>query len=160
MGRATILLACVCLLVASGMPTATGQSNPGNIAKELIGLTKAQWASDMAGDVSDGSQILHNECTMFVQAFPNRLDGKDLIYKFRNAEASGSDKMVLAEMANEKVQVYGDTAVLTYNFVGMSKNKDGVVTPIRSKSTRVYVNEGGRWLLVHANFAPVEMPEL
>ena len=160
MGRATILLACVCLLVASGMPTATGQSNPGNIAKELIGLTKAQWTSDMAGDTSDGSQILHADCTMFVPTFPYRLDGKDIIYKFRNAEASGSDKLVMAEMSNEKVQVFGDTAVLTYNFVGMSKSKDGVVKPIRSKSTRVYVKEDGRWLLVHANFAPVGTPEL
>ena len=52
--------------------------------------------------------------------------------------------------------MYGDVAVLTYNFVGISKDKDGVMDNILAKSTRVYVNQDGQWMLVHANFAPVE----
>ena len=38
------------------------------------------------------------------------------------------------------------------------KNKDGKVTPAMAKSTRVYVKQGGQWMLVHANFAPVTAP--
>jgi hypothetical protein len=37
----------------------------------------------------------------------------------------------------------------------MTKDKDGVVEPALAKSTRVYVKQGGTWMLVHANFAPV-----
>jgi hypothetical protein len=46
--------------------------------------------------------------------------------------------------------------VLTYNFVGVSADKDGATENILAKSTRVYVNMDGNWMLVHANFAPVE----
>jgi len=61
-------------------------------------------------------------------------------------------------MANPKVQVYGDTAILSYNFVGLNKDKDGKITPSSAKSSRVYIKMNGKWMLVHANFAPVVMP--
>ena len=32
-------------------------------------------------------------------------------------------------MANAKVQVYGDVAILSYNYVGSTKNKDGEIEP-------------------------------
>ena len=36
---------------------------------------------------------------------------------------------------------------------------DGKVEPARAKSTRVYVRQNGKWMLVHANFAPVPGPQ-
>ena len=158
MSRAVTMVSVACIGILLSLTMAAGQGRSGDVAKELIGITKGEWAAAMAKDISDATQILHDECTMFVPDFPNRLDGKDAIYKFRNAQASGSGSMVMAEMANEKVQVYGDTAVLSYNFMGMRKDGEGKVEAFRQKSTRVYVKEGGKWLLVHANFAPVEAP--
>ena len=64
----------------------------------------------------------------------------------------------MAEMANEKVQVYGEVAILSYNYMGLDKDATGTVEPTRAKSTRVYVKKGHQWLLVHANFAPAEAP--
>ena len=52
-------------------------------------------------------------------------------------------------------EVYRDVAVLSYNFVGMARDKDGKIEPITAKSSRVYAKERGKWMLVHANFAPV-----
>ncbi len=63
-------------------------------------------------------------------------------------------ELVMAEMVNPKVQVHGDTAILTYNYVGMNL-VDGEASPDLAKSTRVYVKNGHGWKLVHANFAPV-----
>jgi hypothetical protein len=40
-------------------------------------------------------------------------------------------------MLNPKVQVYGNVAILSYNYMGMTKDKDGKTTPNRAKSTRV-----------------------
>jgi ketosteroid isomerase-like protein len=60
-------------------------------------------------------------------------------------------------MQNGRVQVYGDTAILTYNFTGLRRGADNKVVPALAKSTRVYVKEGGQWKLVHANFAPVAL---
>jgi hypothetical protein len=38
--------------------------------------------------------------------------------------------------------------------VGVVRDKDGKVSPNTAKSTRVYSKVGGKWMLVHANFAP------
>ena len=67
-------------------------------------------------------------------------------------------KPIFSDMQNPKVQVYGDTAILTYNFAGLTQNAQGVVRPTTAKSTRVYVRRDGRWMLVHANFAPLIPP--
>jgi ketosteroid isomerase-like protein len=61
-------------------------------------------------------------------------------------------------MVNPKVQVYGNVAILSYNFVGVAQNKDGENTPTRAKSTRVYVRQGNDWALVHANFGADPVP--
>ncbi len=158
MNRAVTMVSGMCLGILLCLTMAAGQERFSDVAKELIGITKSQWSAGMAKNTSDAMKMVHDECTMFVPDFPNRLDGKEVIYKFRDAEASGSGSLVLAEMANEKVQVFGTTAILTYNFMGMRKDTDGKVKPFRAKSTRVYVNEGRKWLLVHANFAPAEAP--
>src|SRR2546428_12449991 len=68
-------------------------------------------------------------------------------------------KLVAAEMANPKVQVYGDVAILSYNFAGVTKDKDGKIENPRAKSTRGYVKQGGQWRLVHANFGADPLPK-
>jgi len=74
--------------------------------------------------------------------------------------AGSSVRTVAAEMANPKVQVYnGDVAILSYNYVGLSKDKDGKTEPSRAKSTRVYVKQNGKWMLVHANFGADPVPK-
>jgi hypothetical protein len=65
-------------------------------------------------------------------------------------QAGASSGQVAAEMLNP-VQVYGDVAVLSYNFIGMYKDKDVKIETTR-KSTRVYMKKDGQWWLVHANF--------
>ena len=65
---------------------------------------------------------------------------------------------MFSDMQNPHVQVYGDTAILTYNFAGMNRGADGKNNVATAKSTRVYVEDGGKWWLVHANFAPVRGP--
>ena len=118
---------------------------------ELIALAEIEKAP-----VAVAMQNVADDYTEFNAEAPTRLDGKSLVMRLSEAGRSGSGSLVAAEMTNEKVQVYGDVAVLTYNFIGMSKDKDGVTDSILAKSTRVYVNQDGQWMLVHANFASVE----
>ncbi len=145
------ILACLALF---NLP-ALAQTNS-QIAAEVIAITKAQWAAEMAKEpTATAMQNVADEYTEFNADTPTRVDGKDLNMRLADAFAGGVGSLVAAEMANEKVQVYGDVAILTYNFVGMTKDKDGVVAPALAKSTRVYVNKDGQWMLVHANFAAV-----
>jgi ketosteroid isomerase-like protein len=113
---------------------------------------KAQWTASDAGNTAEYMKSVADEYTEFNGAYATRLDGKALSTKVSEANDQASVKTVVSEMANAKVQVYGDVAILSYNFIGVTKDKDGKTQPTRAKSTRVYAKQGGKWMLVHANF--------
>lgn len=125
------------------------------VAAEVMALARASWAAETAGK-SPAEQMVDTaeDYTEFNPDYPARIDGKALNLRMWEAQSSGGSKSLVGEMVNPKVQVYGDTAVLTYNYVGVDRDKDGKVSPSAAKSTRVYSKIGGRWMLVHANFAP------
>jgi ketosteroid isomerase-like protein len=125
------------------------------VADQVIAVTKAQWAAEMRKDVDAAMKNVADDYTEFNPDYPTRLDGKAMNVRLSEAFNSGSGDTVAAEMANPKVQVYGDVAILTYNYIGAAKNKDGEIESVKAKSTRVYVKQDGQWMLVHANFAPV-----
>jgi ketosteroid isomerase-like protein len=158
------ILSSLGILVASSLPVlAQAASKPAvsakQVADEVIAVTKAQWAAEMKKDIAGWGKNVADDCTVFEGAYPTRLDGKSLMQRVQEGNAGSSDTIVTAEMANEKVQVYGDVAILSYNYIGASKNKDGTTSPQLAKSTRVYIKQGGQWMLVHANFAPVTAPD-
>ncbi len=125
------------------------------VAEEVIAITKASWAAEIREDAAAWMKNVADEYTEFNPAYPTRLDGKAIATRWIETLVSGSGGLVMAEMANEKVQVYGDVAILSYNYIGATKDKDGKIEPALAKSTRVYVKQDGQWMLVHANFAPV-----
>ncbi|WP_294124260.1 nuclear transport factor 2 family protein [Sphingomonas sp.] len=128
------------------------------VAAEVIALTRAQWASDMAGQpAAQQMASVADDYTEFNADYPTRIDGKAMATRI--TEITPYEKTVFADMQNAKVQVYGDTAILTYNYAGITRGADGKTEPNLAKSTRVYVREGGHWMLVHANFAPVRGPD-
>jgi ketosteroid isomerase-like protein len=144
----------VCLVLALGVIATEAASE--DVADEIISITKAQWAAEMKKDSSTAMKNIASDYTEFNFTYPTRLDGKELNQRLAEAQVAASGDLIAAEMANEKVQVYGDTAILTYNFIGAVKEKDGTVEPLHAKSTRVYIRENNRWMLVHANFAAVD----
>ena len=125
------------------------------VAAEVMALARAQWAAEAAGK-SPAEQMVDtaDDYTEFNQDYPARIDGKALNLRMWEALSSDGSKSLVGEMINPKVQVYGDTAILTYNYAGVERDKDGKVTSSAAKSTRVYSKIGGKWMLVHANFAP------
>jgi ketosteroid isomerase-like protein len=125
------------------------------VAAEIMAMARAQWAAEIAGkSAADQMANAADDYTEFNGDYPTRVDGKALNVQLGEASGSSSTKTIAADMVNAKVQVYGDVAVLTYNFVGVTKDKDGKTEPSVAKSTRVYVRSNGKWMLVHANFAP------
>jgi len=127
--------------------------NP-QVASEIMALARAQWASEISGaPMAQQNVSLADDYTEFNGDFPTLLVGKTM--STRMGEVTPNDKAMYSDMQNGRVQVYGDTAVLTYNFAGLRRGADGKVNPSLAKSTRVYVKQDGQWKLVHANFAPV-----
>ena len=132
------------------------------IADAVIATVKAQWAADIKDptNVAEQSKDQADEYTEFNGQYATRLDGKAMNMRLAEAAAKGTDKRIAAEMANPKVQVYnGNVAILTYNYAGLTMDKDGKTEPSRAKSTRVFVKKGDKWMLVHANFAADPLPK-
>lgn len=144
----------IALLMMIGTPVQAAD-NP-QVTAEIMALARAQWASEIAGaPMAQQNVSLADDYTEFNGDFPTLLVGKTM--STRMGEVTPYDKAMYSEMQNGRVQVYGDTAILTYNFAGLRRGADGKVNPSLAKSTRVYVKEGGKWMLVHANFAPVSV---
>ena len=142
----------IALLMLAGSP-ALAADNP-QVAAEIMALARAQWAAEIAGaPTAQQNAQLADDYTEFNGQFPTLIVGKAMAD--RMIDVLPDDKAVFSDMQNSRVQVYGDTAILTYNFAGLRRGADGKVNPSLAKSSRIYVKQGGQWKLVHANFAPV-----
>lgn len=146
------------LVAAVLIPAAAGAQANKAIEDEVIRLTKAAWAGDMEKNIAASMASLADDYTEFNADYATRIEGKALNQRLQEGSNKDSGKTLAAEMLNPKVQVYGNTAILTYNYAGISQDKDGKTTPSRAKSTRVFVKDGNTWKLVHANFAPDPLP--
>lgn len=156
MKKLTMIVAVMAFFVAF-TGTAAAQSDK-EIADAVIKMAKGQWAEENANPGKISSAAIADDYTEFNQDFPTRIDGKAMADRIYEAISNDGSKGMASEMANAKVQVYnGDTAILTYNYLGVTKMADGSTVPSLAKSTRVYVKIGGTWKLVHANFAPVTL---
>jgi ketosteroid isomerase-like protein len=153
-----IVIAC-----CSGLTTHVfGQDADKAIADTVIAMTKAQWAAGIKDptNVTEQSKDTADDYTEFNGDYATRLDGKAMNSRLAEGAGKDSSKQLAAEMANPKVQVYnGNVAILTYNYVGLTIDKDGKTTPNRAKSTRVYVKKDNKWTLVHANFGSDPLPK-
>jgi ketosteroid isomerase-like protein len=144
----------IALMLMVGTPVQAAD-NP-QVAAEIMALARAQWASEIAGaPMAQQNVSLADDYTEFNGDFPTLLVGKATSMSM--GEVTPYDKAMYSDMQNSRVQVYGDTAILTYNFTGLRRGADGKVAPSLAKSTRVYTRMGGQWKLVHANFAPVAL---
>jgi len=142
----------IALLLMIGSPVQAAD-NP-QVTAEIMALARAQWASEIAGgSTAQQNMSLADDYTEFNGDFPTLIVGKTM--SDRMVDVLPYDKAMFSDMQNGRVQTYGDTAILTYNFAGLRRGADGKVVPSLAKSSRVYVKQGGQWKLVHANFAPV-----
>ena len=74
-----VCLALLCLPVAANAGT----------AEEIIKLTRAQWAAEVAKDQSKSDSILADDYTEFNADFPTLIVGKELNTRFYEAMAKG-----------------------------------------------------------------------
>ena len=153
-----MVMACCSALATHGF----GQDADKAVADAVIAMTKAQWAAGIKDptNVADQTKDMSDDYTEFNSDYATRLDGKAMAARLAEGAGKDSSKQVTAEMANPKVQVYnGNVAILTYNYVGLTIDKDGKTTPNRAKSTRIFVKKDNKWVMVHANFGADPLPK-
>jgi ketosteroid isomerase-like protein len=155
-----VLIASACC--AAFTINASAQQADQATSDAVIAMVKAQWAAAIKDptNVAEQSKDMSDDYTEFNGQYATRLDGKAINSRLAEAAGKDSGKTIASEMANPKVQVYnGNVAILTYNYVGLTQDKDGKQEPARAKSTRVYVKKDNKWMLVHANFGADPLPK-
>ena len=151
-------LPLVAVLLSAGAPAPAPAPA---VADDIIALVRAQWAAEMQTppNVAEEFANIADDYTEFNSEYSTRLEGKALNMQLSEADAKSSVHTIASDMANAKVQVYGDVAILSYNYVGINIDKDGKTEADRAKSTRVYAKQNGKWMLVHANFGADPAPK-
>lgn len=139
------------LLVLGFSSSLFAQSTAPSIEDEIIALTYKIWKAEDDKDMATRNKFISDDYTEFNSDYATRIDGKAKNFNLSDANATGGTSLA-NEMLNPKVQVFGDVAILSYNYAGVRKDNSGNVTSVKAKSTRIYVNMNGTWKLVHANF--------
>ncbi len=117
------------------------------IANEVLALERGAFEFWSRGDPSGFLDLSAMEVTYFDHKTPRRLDGHAALTKlyepFRRTFT-----VPRYEMANPKVQLCGDAAVLTFNF-----NSESSAGKKRWNCTEVYARREGRWRIIHTHWA-------
>lgn len=128
-------------------------------AKAVMAAARAQWQSGIDNrSAAEQMSTVADDYTEFNGSTPALITGKKTATAMTSAYLQDGSKVLYADMENPHVQIYGNTAILAYNYVGVNRDREGNVEPQNAKSTRVYVKMDGQWKLVHANFQPVPNP--
>ena len=138
-------------LILSYSSALFAQTTMASVEDEIIALTYKLWKAENENDMAVRNKHIADDYTEFNASYSTRIDGKTKSFNLLEAYFIPGTSLA-DEMLNPKVQVFGDVAILSYNYAGVIKDNDGTVRSTKAKSTRVYVKMNGTWKLVHANF--------
>ena len=143
-----LLFAVVWGVAVVGGYAATGNERNDEIARAVIARERASAEAWQRKDKAFFQDYLADDATFFDAMNPYlETDPKaNFLPKFEKYVEMY--KIEDFEMFNPRVQVYGDTAVLTYNEM-ISGAYDGRPSTYTGKVTMVYVRQGGTWRGVH-----------
>ena len=115
----------VIFLILSLSTGIMAQVPPPTAEEEVIALTYKIWKAEMDKNMTEMNKYLSDGYTEFNSTFSTRVDGKKLNVTLSEAASMNSGTILAAEMLNPKVQVYGDMAILSYNYAGVGKDSEG-----------------------------------
>jgi ketosteroid isomerase-like protein len=133
--------------------SATGRAKDDTVAETIVSMERAALERWGKGDPDGYLEISANEVSYFDPYTEHRVDGLDALAT-RYGPVRGQISIVRFELLNPRVQVHGDSAVLTFNLVDQVLGADGeTTTESRWNSTEVYARIAGEWRIVHSHWA-------
>ena len=149
MGRILVFLGLLSALCCTGVAQSTKQPT-GGADEAVMGIVREILSAILKGDASASERYL--AATYVFTGTDGTVENKAQAISDLK---SGDLKLQSASLDGAKVQVYGDTAVVTYssNEKGTHKGKEFSGT---TRWTDVFVNRNGRWQMVasHGTMVP------
>ena len=145
-----LLFATVIGLVLLAVNNTSAEPSQAALAAQIIAREKASVEAWQKKDKAFYTDFLADDATFFSSESPYlETDPKENFFpKFE--QYAEMFKMNDFQMHNPRVQVYGDTAILTYNS-SVSVSFSGQPINYTAKVTSVYVKQGNTWRVVHAH---------
>ena len=146
------LLLLVTLGMVSGLFAATSSSATEQqaIASQIIAREKSSVEAWQRKDKAFYADFLADDSTYFSPMSPYLETEPKTNFLPKFEQYAEVFKFNDVQMYNPRVQVYGDTAVLTYNS-SVSGSMGGQPINYTAKVTTVYVKQGNTWRVVHAH---------
>lgn len=88
---------------------------------------------------------------------PHRLDGLDFHYFMIEQGWAGTDTAYRYDLLEPRLQLYGDTAVVSYTFMLSRATEAGVSHRLHNES-RVLIKGASGWQVVHVHKSPAQPP--
>jgi len=150
MKQATILITALLFLAGCTAPSETEGVTTGDkkdtaaviIAMERVALDR--WAK---GDPSGFLEISAPDVVYFDPSLEHRLDGIEALTRLYES-VRGQIHIDRYELLNPKVQICGDAAVLTFNFVSYGPEKNN-----HWNCTEVYWLRDGHWRIIQTHWS-------
>ena len=147
-----IILLFTAVLGIGILATRSASADPSQeaIANQIIAREKASVEAWRKKDKAFFADFIADDGTYFAPNNPYlETDPKEnFLPKFE--QMTEMFKYVDFQMYNPRVQVYGDTAILTYN-TSVVLNIGGQTVNTTGKMTSVYVKQGNTWRVVHGH---------
>lgn len=122
-------------------------SNEKEVASLILSMERAALDRWSKGDPSGYLDISGPDVVYFDPFLERRLDGLSALTDYYE-KIRGQIRIDRDEMINPRVQVCGDAAVLTFNYVSYTDK-----TQMRWNCTEVYQLRDGRWRIIQTHWS-------
>jgi ketosteroid isomerase-like protein len=135
------------LLTGGCMQTTQQDKESRQIAATIIAMEEAALERWGKGDPSGFLEISAPDVVYFDPSLDKRLDGLDALKELYES-LRGKLSVDRYELLNPKVQLCGDCAILTFNYVGTSGGRT-----YRWNCTEVYRHRNDRWEIIQTHWS-------
>ncbi len=139
------------LLILLSSPHTMAQGNDKEQIKDTL---TDMWAAIENKDIEKYGEYLHPDYSSFGEYNHFLNEGKDLEIRNTKNWLSGL-KYIHTDMHNASVTIKDNVAWITYYWTDYGIENDESFSS-KGKSTRIFVNENGKWLCIHAHFTVLE----
>lgn len=123
------------------------------VSETIVAMERAALERWGDGDPDGYLEISADDVSYFSPYTELRVDGLEALAA-RYEPVRGKISIVRSEFHNPRVQVHGDSAVLSFNLVDhVVGPHDETTTESRWNATEVYVRIDGEWRIVHTHWA-------
>ena len=126
--------------------------------KEILAFLDKHLRSVFTRDVETYVATTSEELSLYEWwVSPHRQDGLDFHLFMIELGWSGTRGEFRYDLLEPRVQIYGDTAVVSYTFMLSRVEEDGRISHHTHNESRVLIKKDGQWQVVHVHKSPATL---